>query len=115
MDLIMQSAFQQRRLGIYNTMNDLSNNVCVPNKTEDLNLSAFNMITEINYTKTLTKRMVTGHWGELWVPNLTWMFLMKCYWMLQGGRVTVFTVSNLSRENQQGIILTLSPNPRDWG
>ena len=34
----MQSAFHQRRLGIYNTMNDLCNNVCVPNKTEDLNL-----------------------------------------------------------------------------
>ena len=28
-----------------NTLNDLANKVCVPNKTEDLNLSVFNMIT----------------------------------------------------------------------
>ena len=28
-----------------NTPNDLYNKVCVPNKTEDLNLSMFNMIT----------------------------------------------------------------------
>ena len=29
-----------------NTLNDLSNKVCFPNKTEDLNLSMFNMITD---------------------------------------------------------------------
>ena len=29
------------------TLNNLSNKVCVPNKTEDLNLSLFNMITGI--------------------------------------------------------------------
>ena len=29
----------------YNTHNDLSNSVCIPNKIEDLNLSVFNMIT----------------------------------------------------------------------
>ena len=28
-----------------NALNDLSNKVCVPNKTEDLNLKVFNMIT----------------------------------------------------------------------
>ena len=33
----------------------LSNKVCVPNKTEDLNLSVFNMITGINESKTLRK------------------------------------------------------------
>ena len=38
-----------------NTHNDLSNQVCVPNKTEDLILSVFNMITGINKSKTLTK------------------------------------------------------------
>ena len=31
------------------------NKLCVPNKTEDLNLSVFNMITGINESKTLTK------------------------------------------------------------
>ena len=33
-----------RCAGSCNTINDLSNKVCVPNETEDLNLSVFNMI-----------------------------------------------------------------------
>ena len=37
-----------RCVGSCNTLNDLSNKVCVPNKKEDLNLSVFNMITCIN-------------------------------------------------------------------
>ena len=36
-----------RCVGSCNTLNDLSNKVCFPNKIEDLNLSVFNMITEI--------------------------------------------------------------------
>ena len=40
-----------------NTLNDLSNKFCVPNKTEDLNLSVFNMITGINELKTLIKHI----------------------------------------------------------
>ena len=36
---------------------NLSNKVCVTNKTEDLNLSVFNMITGINESKTLTKHI----------------------------------------------------------
>ena len=43
-----------RCVGSCNTLNDLSNKVCIPNKTEDLNLSVFNMITGINESKTLT-------------------------------------------------------------
>ena len=43
--------------GSCNTPNDLSYRVCVPNKTEDLNLSVFNMITRINESKTLTKHI----------------------------------------------------------
>ena len=35
-------------VGSCNTLNDLSNKICIPNKTEDLNLSVFNMITGIN-------------------------------------------------------------------
>ena len=46
-----------RCVGSCNTINDLSNKVCVPNKTEDLNLSVFNMITGINESKALTKHM----------------------------------------------------------
>ena len=38
-----------------NTLDDLFNKVHVPNKTEDLNLSVFEMITGINEWKTLTK------------------------------------------------------------
>ena len=40
-----------------NTLNDLSNKVCIANKTEDLNLSVFNMITGTNESKTLTKHI----------------------------------------------------------
>ena len=40
-----------------NTVNDLSNKVCVPNKTENLNLIVFNMITRIYESETLTKHI----------------------------------------------------------
>ena len=40
-----------------NTLNDLSNKVCVLNKTEDLNLSVFNMITGINESKIIIKHI----------------------------------------------------------
>ena len=43
-----------------NTINDLSNKTCVPNKTEDLNLSTSHMITEINQSKKLTKHISCG-------------------------------------------------------
>ena len=48
-----------RCVGSCNTLNDLSNKVCVPNKTENLNLSVFNMITGRNESKTLTKHIST--------------------------------------------------------
>ena len=44
-----------RCVGSCNALNDLSNKVCVPNKTGDLNLSVFNMITGINESKTFAK------------------------------------------------------------
>ena len=40
-----------------NALIDLFNKVCVPNKTEDLNLSVFNMIIIISESKTLTKHI----------------------------------------------------------
>ena len=46
-----------RCVGSCNTLNDLSNKASIPNKTEDLNLSVFNMITGINESKTLTKHI----------------------------------------------------------
>ena len=39
----------------FNTLNDFSIKVCVPDKVEDLNLSTFNIIARINKSKTLTK------------------------------------------------------------
>ena len=44
-----------------NTINDSSNKVCVPNKTEHLNLNVINMITGINESKTLTKQISCEH------------------------------------------------------
>ena len=41
-----------RFVGSCNTLNDLSNKVCVLSKTKDLNLSVFIMITGINESKT---------------------------------------------------------------
>ena len=44
-----------RCVGSCNTINELSNKVCVPNKIEHLNIHIFNMITGINESKILTK------------------------------------------------------------
>ena len=46
-----------RCVGSCNTLNDLSNKVCVPSKIESLTLSIFNMITGINESKTLIKHI----------------------------------------------------------
>ena len=45
-------------VGSSNNLNDLSNKVCVVNKTEKLNLSILNMITGINESKTLRKSYI---------------------------------------------------------
>ena len=45
---------------------------------------------------------ISGDRGELGMPNLARMSLMKYYRMLQNARVTAFIASELSRENQQG-------------
>ena len=46
-----------RFVGSGNSLHDLCNKVCVPNKTEDLHVSMFNVITGINESKTLTKHI----------------------------------------------------------
>ena len=46
-----------RCVGSYNALNNLSKKVCIPNKTEDLNLSVSNMITGANESKTLTEHI----------------------------------------------------------
>ena len=61
--------------------------------------------------KGLTRNPKTGNtpiwvlpntWGELEIPNLARMFVIKRYWMLQITSVANFTVSEVLRENQQG-------------
>ena len=44
--------------GSCNNFNDLSSKVCVPNKTEDLNLSMFNIITRINEWEKFNKAYI---------------------------------------------------------
>ena len=44
-------------VGSGNTLNDLCNKGCVPNKTEDLNLTVFNMISGTNKSNTLAKHI----------------------------------------------------------
>ena len=45
---------------------------------------------------------ISGDWPKLGIPNLSWMYLIKSYWMLQYSRVTAFTVSpELLKETQQ--------------
>ena len=78
-----------RCVGSCNNLNDLSNKVCIPNKTEDLNLTVLNMMTGINESKTLTKHISceckcrfdgrkcnSGHW---WNNDKCRCEFKKCY------------------------------------
>ena len=46
-----------RCVGSCNILNELSNKVPVSNKTKDLNVSVFNMITKIKQLETVTKHI----------------------------------------------------------
>ena len=46
-----------RSTGSCNTLDDLSGKICVPNKTQNVNLNVFNLVTRINEVKTLTKHI----------------------------------------------------------
>ena len=46
-----------RWVGSCNTLSSLSNKICVPHKTKDLNLSMFNMITATNEARALTNHI----------------------------------------------------------
>ena len=56
-DITHNTSKSDRHNGSFSTLNDLSNKVCVPNKTEDLMLSMFNMIAAINESKELTRHI----------------------------------------------------------
>ena len=45
-----------RCVGSCNTLNDLSNKVCLPNKTKDLDLGVFSMITRINESEHVLRK-----------------------------------------------------------
>ena len=45
---------------------------------------------------------ISRDWYKSGIRNLARISLIKCYWMLQNSRFTVFTISELLRENQQG-------------
>ena len=70
-----------RCVGNCNTVNDICHKVCIPNKTEDLNLSAFNMITGINESKTLTKHISCAcicKFDEAKCKSNQWWNIHKC-------------------------------------
>ena len=43
--------------GSFNALDDFYDIFCVPNKTEDVNIEAFNTITGVNQTKSLEKHI----------------------------------------------------------
>ena len=43
--------------GSFNTFDDPSGRICIPNKTGEVNLNAFNMITRINESRTVRKHI----------------------------------------------------------
>ena len=76
-----------------------------------VNIIAGSRVMTISFYKRLARNpkigntsvwVLTNIWGELEIPNLARMSLMKCYKMLQNSRVTAFALSELLRENQQG-------------
>ena len=54
---------------------------------------------------------MSGAWTGLWIPDLSQMSLIECYWMPQNIRVTAFTFFELLRENQLGREGELYPPP----
>ena len=76
-----------------------------------VNIMTGSGVMTIFVCKGLTRNPKTGNtpiwvlpntWGELEIPNLARMFVIKCYWMLQITSVATFIVSEVLRENQQG-------------
>ena len=60
-------------MGVFNNINNLSNKVCVPNKTEDLNSNVFNVITGKNESKILKNMYDANVNVNLTVENITWV------------------------------------------
>ena len=43
---------------------------------------------------------ISGDWGELWIPNLAQMSLIKSYWILKNTWVTAITPPSQTRVNR---------------
>ena len=73
-------------IGSCNTLNDVSNKLCAPNKTEDLCSSVFNMTAIINESKKLTKHIscecICRSNGRKWNSNQKWNY-DKCQYELR--------------------------------
>ena len=72
-------------IGSCDTLNDLSNRVCAPKKTENLNTHAFNMITEKNKSNILTK---------IYLANINADLMKKKLIQINGG-ITINVYVNL--------------------
>ena len=48
----------ERFCGSYSTFSHISDKLCVSNKTKDVNLKVFNIITGLNQTKSLVKHFL---------------------------------------------------------
>ena len=59
-----------RCVGSCNTLNELSNKVCVSNKTEDLNMDLFNIITRKNENKRIYEANVNLNLMEEYVIQI---------------------------------------------
>ena len=53
----------------------------------------------------------TGDRGELGIPNLTRMSLMKCYWILQNARVTALLFLRYEGKTNKGRVKLPPPPP----
>ena len=65
------SVYLDKCKGSCNTLDDISNKICVSNKTEDLNLEVFNLITGTNESKKLTNIYHTNINVNSMVGNVT--------------------------------------------
>ena len=54
---------------------------------------------------------ISADWFELGIPNLAWMSLIKCYWILQNTRASAFTIFALLKENQHRVKVLPPPRP----
>ena len=73
-----------RCFGSCNTLIELLNKACNPNKREDLNLSVFSIITGINESKILTKHISCEckckfDWGKKKCNSNQWWNNNKCW------------------------------------